>query len=82
MVQLGMLSSESMRSMSLMLSKLARAGAMDFLARKAMRKGIDPKNIGAIKQVGHIAGGNTPGDRKRAAQVAMNVRGFLNKAAA
>jgi len=58
--------------------KLAAAkGIAELLANKALRKGITPGSIPAIERVGNIALHN----RGRAAEVAGNVRSFLNKGA-
>ncbi len=56
--------------------KQARSAA-ELLAAKAVRKGVDPTHIPAIKQVASAASDARP----RAAQIAQNVRGFLNRAA-
>lgn len=60
------------------LEKGAKA-ASELLANLAKKKGLDPKNIGAIKQVEHIAGA---GHRGRAAEIAKSVRGYLKTAEA
>lgn len=61
-------------SFRLELDKLAKAGVVELLANKAMRKGLDPSKIPAINQVGNIL---SSGNRGRAAEVANNIRGFL-----
>ncbi len=65
---------EELRACSMELEKIARRGIVELLSSKAMKQGISPKQIPAIKQVGSIA---SSGDRQRAAQVAGNVRRFL-----
>ncbi len=55
------------------LSKEAK-GIVELLSSKAMRKGLDPTKLPAIKQVGNIA---ASGNRSRAAEVAKNVSSFL-----
>lgn len=61
------------------LEKEAKAQrAVELLSNLARKKGIDPKFIGAIKQVETVAGS---GQRSRAAEIAQNVRGYLKAAA-
>jgi hypothetical protein len=81
MVQLVMLSPETYTHCFVELQKVAKADIAALLTRKALKKGVNPEGLGAIQQVKRIASGG-PDDRKRAAQIANRVRGYLRQKAA